>query len=122
MSTHIQPAPAVVLADGCFSTLEGKVAHGLVRGSERFAVRAVIDHTLAGRDAGEVLDGTPAGIPIVTGLAQALQVAPDITTAIVGHAPHGGRVTTALRALLMQAAGTGLHAFYRGRCLRDFET
>ncbi len=109
MSTHIQPAPAVVLADGCFATLEGKVAHGLVRGSERFAVRAVIDHTLAGRDAGEVLDGTPAGIPIVTGLAQALQIAPDITTAIVGHAPHGGRVSTALRALLMQAAGAGLH-------------
>lgn len=106
---HRQQAPAVVLADGCFATLEGKVAHGLVRGTERFAVRAVIDHTLAGRDAGEVLDGTPAGIPIVTGLAQALQVAPDITTAIVGHAPHGGRVTTALRALLMQAAGAGLH-------------
>lgn len=104
-----QQAPAVVLADGCFATLEGKVAHGLVRGTERFAVRAVIDHTLAGHDAGEVLDGTPAGIPIVTGLARALQVAPDITTAIVGHAPHGGRVTTDLRALLMQAAGTGLH-------------
>ncbi len=102
-------SPAVVLADGCFATLEGKVAHGLVRGTERFAIRAVIDHTMAGRDAGEVLDGTPAGIPIVTGLAQALQVAPDITTAIVGHAPHGGRVTTALRALLMQAAGAGLH-------------
>lgn len=106
---HRPQAPAVVLADGCFATLEGKVAHGLVRGTERFDVRAVIDHTLAGRDAGEVLGGTPAGIPIVAGLAQALQVAPDITTAIVGHAPHGGRVTSALRALLMQAAGAGLH-------------
>lgn len=101
-------APAIVLADGCFSTLEGKVAHGLVRGTERFAVRAVVDHALAGRDAGEVLDGTRAGIPIVASIADARRRAPEATVAVVGQAPHGGRVTPALRALLMECAAAGL--------------
>lgn len=100
--------PAIVLADGCFAEPEGKVAHGLIRDGDRFAVRVVVDHTLAGRDAGEVLDGSPRGIPIVTDVAEAVRRAPDAGVAVVGHAPHGGRLTPDLRAQLMECAAAGL--------------
>ncbi|MBU3749078.1 MAG: DUF1611 domain-containing protein [Mycobacterium sp.] len=103
------PEPAIVLADGCFREPRGKVAHGLVRGGDRFTVRAVVDHTLAGRDAGAVLDGSVRGIPIVTDVAEAIRSAPEATVAIVGEAPHGGRLTEALRIQLRQCAAAGLN-------------
>ena len=46
---------AVVPANHKFMTPNGKTVHGLVRGSDRFRVVAVVDPELAGRDAGEVL-------------------------------------------------------------------
>lgn len=101
-------APAIVLADGCLATLEGKVAHGLLRGTDRFAVRAVVDRLLAGLDAGQVVDRATTGIPVVATVADALRHAPDATVAVIGHAPHGGRVTPELRALLMECAAAGL--------------
>ena len=100
--------PAIVLADGCLASLEGKVAHGLVRGSDRFSVRVVVDHTLTRCDAGLVVSGSPAGIPVVATVADALRHAPEATVAVVGHAPHGGRLSAELRALLMQCASAGL--------------
>jgi len=109
--SHPRPTPAtpaIVLADGCLATLEGKVAHGLVRGSDRFSVRVVVDHTLTRCDAGQVVSGTPTGIPVVATVADALRHAPEATVAVVGHAPHGGRLSTELRALLMQCAAAGL--------------
>lgn len=99
---------AIVLADGCFGDPRGKVAHGLVRGGERFDVRVVVDHLLAGEDAGKVLDGQHRGIPIVAGVAEALRCAPEAGVAVVGAAPHGGHLDAGLRAALMACAAAGL--------------
>ncbi|RQU97741.1 DUF1611 domain-containing protein, partial [Burkholderia cenocepacia] len=52
---------AIVICDGLFSTASGKTAHGLVRGTDRYEILAVIDVPMAGRDAGEVLDGVRRG-------------------------------------------------------------
>src|SRR3712207_8403024 len=41
-----------------------KTSHGLIRGSSRYQIIGVIDEASAGRDAGEVLDGTPRNIPV----------------------------------------------------------
>src|SRR5262249_44506235 len=61
MAKRAAEGTAVVLCEGMFGGTGGKTAHGLVRHTERYRVRAVIDSRLAGRDAGEVLDGAPAG-------------------------------------------------------------
>jgi len=100
---------AVVLCDGGFATTEGKTAHGLVRHTERYRVVAVIDSDLAGRDAGEVLDGAPAGIPIVVDLDQAIRAAgrpPDHL--VVGVATHGGILPGRLRPAIAQALALGI--------------
>ncbi len=102
-------SPAIVLANGRYQTVNGKVAHGLVRGSDRFQVLAVVDPGCAGRDAGEVLDGIRRHIPIVASLSAALAVGdtpPEYC--VVGIATHGGHFTPELRALLLEAAHTGL--------------
>jgi uncharacterized NAD-dependent epimerase/dehydratase family protein len=99
---------AVVLAPGAFASDRAKTAHGLVRGSDRFEVVAVVDAASAGRDAGEVLDGRRRGIPILASLAEALgsQAAPD--TCVVGVAMGGGFMPPEVRVLLIEAAQAGL--------------
>ncbi|MFO1433242.1 MAG: DUF1611 domain-containing protein [Candidatus Competibacteraceae bacterium] len=102
-------SPAIVLANGRYRTVNGKVAHGLVRGSDRFQVLAVVDPSCAGRDAGDMLDGIRRHIPIVASLSEALTVG-DISPeyCIVGIATHGGHFTPELRTLLLEAAHAGL--------------
>ena len=101
---------AIVLAEGFFDTPNGKGAHGLVRGSDRFEVESVIDSALAGRDAGEVLDGTHRDIPIHASIEAALTAATKpVTYAVVGIATHGGRFTMPLKTLMLKAIKAGLH-------------
>src|SRR5213592_408312 len=64
---------AVILCDGYFGQSTGKTANGLVRYSKRYLIVGVIDHTKTGRDAGDVLDGKPNGVPIVAVLKEAVE-------------------------------------------------
>ena len=101
---------AVVLCEASFGATDGKTAHGLVRHTERYRVLAVIDSRLAGRDAGEVLDGAPVGIPIVRDLAEAERAAgrrPDYL--VVGVATHGGTLPEACRPALREALARGIN-------------
>ena len=102
------PQPAVILAEGAFRTPRAKVAHGLVRGSSRFDVRAVVDSTCSGTDAGLLLDGRPTGIRVVPDLTGArVLTGSHRPAAIVGVAPHGGRLTPELHAQLVEALHHG---------------
>ncbi|MBN1676812.1 MAG: DUF1611 domain-containing protein [Kiritimatiellae bacterium] len=104
---------AIVYCEGAFDTPNGKTAHGLVRFTERYRVCSVIDSHLAGRDAGEVLDGKPKGIPVVASLADAIRRAgetgPPARYLVVGLAPDGGRLSPAARRDIRCAIEAGLH-------------
>ena len=100
---------AIVLCDGRYDTINGKTAHGLVRGGDRYEILGVVDAPTAGRDAGDVLDGVFRNIPIFASLEDALarlDAKPDF--AIVGIATSGGRMTAGLRASLEEALEKGL--------------
>src|SRR5262245_43219951 len=99
---------ALVLCDGLYATNNGKTAHGLVRGSDRYEVVGVVDAPTAGRDAGEVLDGRPRGIPVFRSLAEALAGLPKPDYAVVGVATSGGVFTPGLEAELLEAIENGL--------------
>src|SRR2546427_10856714 len=107
---------AVILCDGYFGQSTGKTANGLVRYSKRYQIAGVIDRTKAGRDAGEVLDGKPTGIPIVANLKEAIdRCQPE--TLIIGVATFGGYIPKEFRPVIRGAIEhrlnvvAGLHEF-----------
>ena len=104
---------AIVYCQGAFATTNGKTAHGLVRRTRRYAVRSVVDARHAGADAGQVLDGRTAGIPIHASVDAAIGAARDsgrpATHLVVGLAPDGGRLPTAARQEILAAIDSGLH-------------
>ncbi len=100
---------AVVYCEGNFGTMDGKTANGLVRHSEKYDILSVIDSRYAGRDAGEVLDGSPNGIPMRRDLAEAVGAAdrvPDFF--IFGMAPSSGMLSPAERRVVLDAIGRGM--------------
>jgi uncharacterized NAD-dependent epimerase/dehydratase family protein len=99
---------ALVYCNKAFNTPEGKTAHGLVRFTERFEVVGIIDEKYAGKDAGEVLDGKPNGIPVFNSFDEALTQ----TTAknfIIGLAPDGGRLPADAKASIKKAIEQGMN-------------
>src|SRR5438093_647891 len=93
---------AVILCDGYFGQSTGKTANGLVRYSKRYEIAGVIDHTKAGRDAGDVLDGKPNGVPIVANLKEAIErCQPE--TLIIGVATFGGYIPKGFRPVIREA-------------------
>lgn len=103
---------AIVWCDGAFTTPYGKTAHGLVRFTHRYKVLSVIDAPHAGRDAAELLDGTPRGIPVVATFSAALADAAardlPVTHLVIGLAPDGGRLPEAGRIVVKEALRLGI--------------
>jgi uncharacterized NAD-dependent epimerase/dehydratase family protein len=87
---HISKPKAIVLTDGMLHEPEAKTAHGLIRGTDRYEIVAVIDSVHAGKDAGEVLDGIPRNIPVFANADQAIAAIGDIKYCVIGIATVGG--------------------------------
>ncbi|MDF7806583.1 DUF1611 domain-containing protein [Pontiellaceae bacterium B12219] len=101
---------AIVYCEANFGAMDGKTANGLVRYSEKYKILSVIDSTKAGKDAGEVLDESPNGIPIFTDLSAALDdtsAVPDYF--IYGMAPASGMLSPVERSLVLDAMGQGMN-------------
>ncbi|MEM7292777.1 MAG: DUF1611 domain-containing protein [Pseudomonadota bacterium] len=100
---------AILLAPYLLTTPNAKVTHGLLRHSERFAVRGVVDPDNAGRDAGELLDGKSRNVPVYASLSDALENRDPLPKwCVVGIATHGGRLTPELHDMLTEAATRGI--------------
>ena len=65
---------ALVYSENEFGKIDGKVANGLARYSERYEIVGIIDSTKAGLDAGEYLDGIKNNIPIFSSIDDALNI------------------------------------------------
>jgi uncharacterized NAD-dependent epimerase/dehydratase family protein len=104
---------AIVYCEGAFNTPNGKTAHGLVRFTRRYRVLSVVDSRYAGRDAGDVLDRTPNGVPVLASVEDAVRAAAESGTAathlVVGLAPDGGRLSPAARRDVAAALEMGLN-------------
>jgi uncharacterized NAD-dependent epimerase/dehydratase family protein len=109
---------ALILTNGLFDTENGKTAHGLIRGSDRFNIVGVIDFATAGRDAGEVLDGKHRNIPIFESVETAMSdLGGTPQYLIVGVAFAGGRLPVEMLDILKSGIRSklniinGLHEF-----------
>lgn len=88
---------AIILANGLLNTDYAKTAHGLIRGTERYEILAVIDPESAGMDAGVITDNIQRNIPVFESISSMKQaVNRKIDYAIVGVATKGGVIPTGL--------------------------
>ncbi|WP_281542581.1 DUF1611 domain-containing protein [Maribacter aestuarii] len=112
---------ALVYCEGAFNTPNGKTAHGLVRFTERYEVVGVLDNKYHGKDAGDVLDGRPNGIPIFKDIETAVEELSAVDNLpsylVIGLAPDGGRLPKEAKGTIRKAlqkgwnVDSGLHDF-----------
>jgi uncharacterized NAD-dependent epimerase/dehydratase family protein len=105
----MQKSNAIVLTAGYLDSDSGKTAHGLIRGTERFNILAVIDDKHPGKDAGEVLDGKKRDIPVYASISDFIKASKEKATyCIIGVATKGGIIPDSLRAALKEALENNL--------------
>lgn len=100
---------AVILTNGKLETNNAKTAHGLLRFSRRFDVIGVIDQESAGKDAGEALNGTPNGIPVVSDIQSFINQYEIPKYAIIGMATKGGVLPREFYPTLKEILSLGIH-------------
>ena len=98
----------IVTTDGLFKDDHAKTAHGLIRGSDKFEVLAIIDDNHVGLDAGETLDGINRNIPIISSIEDAIKRFEVIDYLVIGVATVGGVLSNSLLAITRQAICNGL--------------
>ena len=94
-----------IFAEGLFESHSGKTAHGVIRYGNRDVV-AVVDSTNAGRTAAEIEPFCVRDVPVVAGVAEAIER--GATTLLIGVAPTGGKLDPAWRPALLEAIEAGL--------------
>ena len=104
----INKEKAILLTLDAYDKLDAKTAHGLIRGTKRFDILAVVDSKNYGYDAGEKLDGTHRHIPIIASVKEATSLFPEATVAIIGIATHGGVIPKDLEFFLLECLENGL--------------
>ncbi len=109
---------AIVLTHGMLNGPLAKTAHGLLRGTTRFEVLALIDYKCAGRDAGEVLDGKHRDVPVYASVEEYFAKGGEQPVwCIIGVALPGGKLPDDFRGELKHAVQhkcsivCGLHTF-----------
>jgi len=101
---------AIVYSENEFGKIDGKVANGLVRYSDKYEIVAVIDSTKAGLDAGEFLDSKENGILVFKSVDEALnklQYTPKFF--IYGIAPLASFIDKAQREVIILAMKKGMN-------------
>ncbi len=102
-------ASALVYCENEFGQIDGKVANGLVRHSEKYNILGIIDSSKSGRDAGEYLDGVANGIPVFASLVDAVRIlgfVPDLF--IYGIAPLASFLAKSERDIIFAAMSKGM--------------
>jgi uncharacterized NAD-dependent epimerase/dehydratase family protein len=99
---------AIVITGGILETNSAKTAHGLIRGTDRFEIVAIIDQKSKGKDAGEVLDGKHRNIPVYGTIQEFLSVG-KAEYCVIGVATKGGVIPDSLRDMLKEALENGLN-------------
>ncbi len=105
----MRPTPKrrlVILTEGQFAVHNAKTALGVMRyGRDR--VVALLDSTIAGRNAQEIVGDHPRyDVPAVATLEEALSLRPDAL--LIGIAPTGGKLPPDWRATIRAALEAGL--------------
>ena len=98
----------LIATDNLFLTNNAKTAHGLLRGSNRFHVLAVLDEENKHADAGQLLDGSHRNIPVLGTVDEAIKQFKNIDYLVVGVATVGGILSNSLLQVIREAISNGI--------------
>lgn len=105
----MQKSNAIVITGGYLASSNAKTAHGLIRGTERFNILAIIDEKFPGADAGEILDKRKRNIPVYGTIADALKTIKEpVKYCVIGVATKGGVIPETLRVMIKEALENNL--------------
>jgi len=105
----MQKSNAIVITGGYLASSNAKTAHGLIRGTERFNILAIIDEKFPGADAGEILDKRKRNIPVYGTIAEALKTIKEpVKYCVIGVATKGGVIPETLRVMIKEALENNL--------------
>lgn len=100
---------ALVFSENEFGKLDGKVANGLARHSEKYNIVGIIDSTKAGKDAGEYLDGIKSGIPIFKSINDAINNLGEVPAYFIyGIAPLASFLDKEQKEIIFTAMKRGM--------------
>lgn len=100
---------ALVLTNGLLHTSDAKTAHGLIRGTDRFTIKGIIDNQEnEGKDAGILLDGKLRNILVYGNLSNALASSNAIQYLIIGVATVGGYIPPDMKLIVQEAIQKGI--------------
>ena len=101
---------ALVYSENEFGKIDGKVANGLARHSEKYEILGIIDSTKAGLDAGDYLDGIKNGIPVFKSMDDALRNFSSVPEFFIyGIAPLASFLDQSQRDVLFAAMKKGMN-------------
>ena len=98
----------LIASDNLFLTNHAKTAHGVLRGSKRFHVLAVLDEENKDADAGQLLDGSHRNIPVLGTVDEAIKQFKTIDYLVVVVATVGGILSESLLQIIRQAISNGI--------------
>jgi uncharacterized NAD-dependent epimerase/dehydratase family protein len=108
LSTQHLQGSACIITGGLLDTQHAKTAHGLLRESKRFDIRAVIDANFAGRNAADFVPGVTGSTPIFASVEQMLKNQPKPSFAIIGMATKGGVLPQSLYPVIREVLAAGI--------------
>ena len=101
---------AIIYSENEFGKVDGKVANGLVRHSEKYKITGVIDSTKAGFDAGEHLDGVKNGIQVFKDLTEVIDNLGDVPNYFIyGIAPLASFLGKEQKEVIFSAMKMGMN-------------
>jgi uncharacterized NAD-dependent epimerase/dehydratase family protein len=101
---------ALVYSENELGKIDGKVANGLVRHSEKYHIVGVVDSSKEGLDAGEHLDGIRTGIPVFASIDDAIESLNDIPEYFIyGIAPLESFLEEDQRKAIIRAMKMGMN-------------
>lgn len=100
----------LVYSENEFGKIDGKVANGLVRQSDKYNIVGIIDSKKAGLDAGEYLDGIKNNIPVFQSIDNAIQSLNEVPEFFIyGIAPLASYLDKEQREIIISAMKKGMN-------------
>lgn len=110
VTPHIMETRAIIYSENEFGKIDGKVANGLARHSEKYNILGIIDSTKAGLDAKEYLDGNKSGILIYKSIEDAIDSIGFVPEYFIyGIAPLASFLNKEQREIIFAAMEKGMN-------------